>query len=54
MLTKQAGVSKVVLLLESEEFDGNLLESPPGSHDLNAMWFQDTTYLKGEPCINAL
>ena len=47
-------VSKVVLLLESEEVDETCSNSQQGSHELNAMWFQDTTYLEGEPCINAL
>ena len=28
--------------------------SHQGSHELNAIWSQDTTYLEREPCINVL
>ena len=47
-------VSKVVLLLESEKLMKTCSNPRQGSHKLNAMWFLDTTYLEGEPCINAM
>ena len=47
--------SEAVLLLEREqEVDKKCLNPCQGSHELNAIWFQDTIYLEGEQCINAL
>ena len=47
-------MSKMCYFLKVKKLMKTCLNPCQGSHELNAMGFQDTTYLEGEPCVNAL